>query len=245
MPPVSALLWVLLASEPVPAPPTPVLVELFTSEGCSSCPAADALLRQLAAEQAVAGARIVVLSEHVDYWDGLGWRDPFSDAAFTRRQLAYVRGLGLGGAYTPQAIVDGERDVVGSDRRALLGAVASAAVRPKGTIRLRPGVEAGTLAVEATWPGQAVGEVFLALVEAEVASDVTRGENQGRRLVHGAVVRALVRAGEGQGRFRGLFRPPGGAGRGRSLVAFAQAKGSGAILAIGELAPLVFTDERL
>jgi hypothetical protein len=182
----------------------------------------------------VAGAHIVALSEHVDYWDDLGWRDPFSDAAFSRRQMHHVRHLGLRGPYTPQIVVDGARDVLGSDRRALLAAVAEQAARPKGSLRLRPGREAGTVEVEAAWQETVAGDLFIALVEAEAASDVARGENRGRTLVHASVVRLLVHAGEGVGHFRGTVRWPGEAGPGRRLVAFVQGRDTSRILAIGQ-----------
>src|SRR6266513_1050360 len=108
-----------------------VLVELFTSEGCSSCPPADAVLARLQRQQPVAGVELMVLSEHVDYWNSLGWKDPFSDARFSERQSDYG-----GRVYTPQAVVDGRTDVLGSDERAIVTAVTSAAREPHGALRL-------------------------------------------------------------------------------------------------------------
>ena len=114
--------------------PAPVVVELFTSEGCSSCPPADQLLDRLTAAAADDGAKVVALGEHVDYWDRLGWRDRFSSAAFTSRQELYARRFNLDSAYTPQMVVDGHAEFVGSDSAAARRAIAKAATVSHGTM---------------------------------------------------------------------------------------------------------------
>ena len=113
-----------------PSARVPVLAELFTSEGCSSCPPADALLRKLDQMQPVANAQIIVLSEHVDYWNSLGWKDPFSSAQFTDRQAIYARALN-GETYTPQLVIDGRWAVLGSDEKTVESAISRGAARPK------------------------------------------------------------------------------------------------------------------
>ncbi|WP_263355731.1 DUF1223 domain-containing protein [Acidicapsa ligni] len=171
----------------------PVLVELFTSEGCSSCPPADALLGQLDTEQFAAGAQAIVLSEHVSYWNDLGWHDPFSSQAFTDRQNEYGSRFSLSGVYTPQAVVDGEYEVVGSDRAKLVHAVESAATKPKVLISLED-VRWSDNAVTAQVQTGAFPKAILmaALADDSDRSSVLRGENQGRDLRHVAVVRTLI-----------------------------------------------------
>src|SRR5260370_27672595 len=112
----------------------PVLLELFTSEGCSSCPPADRLLEILDEKQPVAGADLIVLSEHVDYWDRLGWKDPFFSSQFTARQQDYTNRYNLDGLYTPQLVVDGRYGFVGSDGREASTPVQKAIRAPKNPI---------------------------------------------------------------------------------------------------------------
>jgi hypothetical protein len=114
----------------------PVIVELFTSEGCSSCPPADALLQKFDRDQPVPGALVIVLSEHVDYWNRLGWKDPFSSPAYSRRQEAYGRVFHLGSVYTPQVVIDGTWEAVGSDARQISAAIRQSLKADKLQVRI-------------------------------------------------------------------------------------------------------------
>lgn len=161
----------------------PVLVELFTSEGCSSCPPADAMLAEL--DKTYSQNEVILLSFHVDYWDRLGWRDPWSSPDATKRQYRYAAWFGEDGVYTPQAVVNGKRGLVGSRRSELFSAINNERGRtPTAQITL----EAGRYRV-----ANAQLEVWLAAVQARTESQVRRGENAGRQLVHVHVVRALQR----------------------------------------------------
>jgi hypothetical protein len=185
-------------------PETPVVVELFTSEGCSSCPPADALLARLEEGQNAGNAQVIALEEHVDYWNDLGWRDPFSSSEWTTRQYAYARSLGNGNAYTPQMVVDGTVEFVGSHSQKARETIAKAASGNKTPILLMQGssnaadVEEFTVKVgklEGTSRGDAA-EVWLAITEAGLHSAVTRGENAGEDLHHASIVRTMRKIGE-------------------------------------------------
>jgi hypothetical protein len=214
-----------------------VLVELFTSEGCSSCPPADALLARLAQER-VGGAQVIALSEHVDYWDDLGWRDQFSSPTFTRRQETYTRRLRLTGLYTPQLVVAGRADVLGSDARGARAAIAAAGRETSGRIdvRLMPGVQADlVVAVEASWNGGQAGDVLAVVVQDRATTRVARGENAGRTLEHVSVARSLSVLGSGVGAFSGratLRRIP----EASRLVVFVQERDGGPVRAVTSIA---------
>ena len=180
---------------PNPAARAPVLVELFTSEGCSSCPPADEVLTELVRSQPVEGALVIPLSEHVDYWNHLGWADPYSSRLFSERQEAYAAAFRSSGLYTPQVVVDGRVELLGSDRRAVRQAIASAARELKLEVAVSRGPTPSSLRIRVepstAVPKSAGAKVILAIVEDDLQSQVSRGENSGRRLSHTAVVRRL------------------------------------------------------
>src|SRR5712664_14725 len=192
------------ASSAAGASRTPVVVELFTSEGCSSCPPADTLLIRMAEQQPIENAEVIALEEHVDYWNELGWVDPFSSREWTARQLVYAEVLGNRNAYTPQMVVDGKTEFVGSQSRKAWQAVQQAAAEQRARVTLRPGnsPDSGTenLSVSITRlpeaPGRDTAEVWLAITETGLHSAVKRGENAGEDLHHAAVVRSIRKIGE-------------------------------------------------
>jgi len=146
--------------------------------------------------QPVSGAELIVLSEHVDYWNRLGWTDPYSSSLFTERQQEYVRQLHLDSAYTPQLVIDGRADFVGSDERAIRAGILRAESGPKAAVSVRaqrtgPEVKVSLEVGDRTRPA----ELYLAVADDPAQSQVTRGENSGRTLRHVAVVRSLVRVG--------------------------------------------------
>jgi hypothetical protein len=179
---------------------TPVLIELFTSEGCSSCPAADRQIARLVRVQPLRQVLVIALSEHVDYWDSLGWSDPFASAAFTDRQRSYAARLETD-VYTPQLVVDGAQQLVGSNRDETMKAIYRAARRPKVPLMLTPTIEGGdSIAFDVT-VGEAPEDVsgkfvlWTAVAEDGLVVAVERGENGGRELRHDGVARILDNQG--------------------------------------------------
>lgn len=179
-------------------PKTPVLVELFTSEGCSSCPPADALLASLLREQPVADVEIVPLAFHVDYWDHQGWKDPFGSKAFSSRQAAYAKIFGAE-IYTPQMVVDGRNEMNGSDEQTVRRVVREAASRPHLPLRVEARSVGTSVRLSIDLPAAPADaepiDVLVALAEDDLSSVVRRGENGGRTLGHVAVVRKLESLG--------------------------------------------------
>jgi hypothetical protein len=173
----------------------PVLIELFTSQGCSSCPPADQLLARLPAE--VNRVEVLPLAFHVDYWDDLGWRDPFSRAEWTARQRGYAHAIADERVYTPQLVIQGGAHVVGSDRAGAVAAIRAAAARPAGAriAATASGRDRITVAVDAGLdPTSRAARVWVAVVESGLSTRVERGENRGRTLANPSVVRHLVEA---------------------------------------------------
>ena len=178
---------------------TPVLVELFTSEGCSSCPPADALLAKLDHGQPIDGAEIIVLGEHVDYWDNGGWHDRFSSHQYTERQNEYCGRLHVDSSYTPQMIVDGTDQFVGNDGAHAVRAILHAAQNSKVKLTLsQPVVDGRKISASVSVPAstaQIRGDLYAALVDPTDTTEVRGGENGGHHLQHVGVVRSLQRVG--------------------------------------------------
>jgi hypothetical protein len=206
---LAAIAFSLSGSQPsrrAPGPPAParapvaVVVELFTSEGCSSCPPADALLSKLAKDQPVAGVQIIPLGMHVTYWDQLGWKDPASLQLATERQQAYGAIWGGDRVYTPQAVIDGREELVGSDENGVRRAIAKAAAHARARIDLRTSLDGNTLTANATIADVPIEakeplEAWMVVTEDGLTTIVKRGENGGRTLQHDAVVRAVFDSG--------------------------------------------------
>jgi hypothetical protein len=194
-----AAMWVLFSLPALAAPANPILVELFTSEGCSDCPPADAFLKALDSAQPIPGAQLIVLEEHVDYWDDQGWRDPFSSHELTLRQSEYVDRLHVkNGPYTPQMVVDGSEAFVGSDRPQAGHAFAKEVQVPKISVQISAlHVEGGkVLAHVEVGSVFSKAEVFVAVALDHAQSQVLRGENGGHQLEHVAIVERLTSIGK-------------------------------------------------
>lgn len=219
--------------------PGTVLVELFTSEGCSSCPPADALLRQLDRRQIESGQFVVAISEHVDYWNQLGWADPFSDRSYSERQNQYGERFHLDSVYTPQMVINGERQVNGSLRSAVLQAIRDTDHGNSVNLQISSAQWSGNeldlaFTVSGALPSSGV-DIFAVIADDADSSSVSRGENSGHTLSHVSVARNLVR-------ITSLRQP--GMQKGRiplsthvprtkmHLILFAQTRGLGPVIGI-------------
>ncbi|MGF1640898.1 MAG: DUF1223 domain-containing protein [Rhodospirillales bacterium] len=210
------------------------VVELFTSQGCSSCPPADALVGDLAQRDDV-----LVLSQHVDYWDYLGWKDPFARPDAAQRQRAYARRLGPGYVYTPQVVIDGTTQVSGSDRAALIArldqdkatAPLSVEIRRAGDDQVTIVVGGGTTGEEAT--------IWLVLFDRDHATRVSRGENRGRTVRNHNVVRQFTEIGVWSGELLTVTATmPAGDDAGDGCAVIVQAQQVGRILGAARLDPI-------
>ena len=191
---LSALLGLAFGIAPLHAGERPIVVELFTSEGCSSCPPADALLAELAGRPDV-----LALSFHVDYWDRLGWKDPFSSPDATRRQHSYAALLGLTTVYTPQMVVDGRWQAVGSDRSEVEQALGSAR-RNRDEVPVAVAVDHGRARITLGQDGARIAaDLLLIGFDRRHVTAVSRGENGGRTLSHVDVVRSIEEIGQFDG----------------------------------------------
>ncbi len=217
----------------------PVLVELFTSEGCSSCPPADRQLAFLEKQQPVSGAEVITLAFHVDYWDRLGWKDAYSSAEFSERQNQYVQRMRLASSYTPQMVVDGQAEFVGSNSGQATDAIAKAAVQPKAGTDIKL-TESNAEIEIANVPKHESATIYLAAAEDGIVTDVKNGENGGKKLPHISVVRKLEIVGQlksSETMFKSSAKLPGNSGwnqKNLKYIVFAQEDASGRIIAIGK-----------
>jgi hypothetical protein len=227
-----------------PSGKAPVLIELFTSEGCSSCPPADALLEKIDASPPIDGTQLVVLSEHVDYWDHDGWKDPYSSHLLTERQSQYVRSFGLSSAYTPQMVLDGSTELVLSAPQQFASSIQKAAQVPKVSVQIssatiqagQPDTLQGSIQVNSELQKRG-GDIYVATALDHANSQVLHGENGGRLLTHVAVVQDITKVGrlEKGKSFNGNFQvklKPGVDPANLRIVVFVQEPGVGKILGV-------------
>ena len=193
------VLPLLMMNTVLAAPPTPVLLELFTSEGCSSCPPADVFLEKLDHDQPIPGAELIVISEHVDYWNHLGWSDPYSSSQYSARQRDYSRLMQSDDVYTPQLVIDGQKGLVGSERAEATRAIQKAVAAPKTALNLTASRAGNTGLVRVELPEHAAhSDLYLVLASDHARSQVERGENAGRALTHVAVAYSFAKIASGR-----------------------------------------------
>ena len=221
------------SADPPARPPGVAVLELFTSQGCSSCPPAEKALADLSRDAGREGRPIFALAFHVDYWNRLGWVDTFSDAAYSRRQEQYARAFGLDNLYTPQMVVNGTKQFVGSDRQAAERAIADAlATRPAVavTVDVRKAGRNG-YSVRAIASGAGARDVVnIAIVERGLSTDVKAGENGGRRLEEPSVVRWFKTVPAAEAGDVAVPALPGVRADHASVIVYAQRPDNGPIL---------------
>jgi hypothetical protein len=206
----------------------PVLVELFTSQGCNSCPPADAYLGDLARRRDV-----VALAFHVDYWDYIGWKDQFADPAWTRRQRQYSRSLRTTQIYTPQMVIDGGVHAVGSDRGSVERLIGAAAKRERPAIALKKTADGLDLKIE----GQGEGEIWVVGFDPKHETKVQRGENAGKTLAEFNVVRGIRQVDAWKGGALARTLPATELPPGSAYAVLIQEAGLGRVLAVATAAP--------
>ena len=207
------------------------VVELFTSQGCSSCPPADKFLGDLALKGD--SDDVLALSFHVDYWNNLGWPDPYSSAENTQRQKTYANRMNLRYVYTPQMVVQGQLQTTGSDRRKIQGFIDKARKMPRIDVNLiRSGDSLTVEIAQATHPVSA--DVFMVVFDNEHTTTVKRGENRGRTITNRNVVRSMSHIADWRGEAVQLASPINGSGDACAVIV--QARDTGAILGAAKIA---------
>lgn len=207
-----------------------VVAELFTSEGCSSCPPADKLIEKIQHENP--DKSIYVLAFHVDYWDHQGWKDSFSSPAFTARQRQYADWLNLETVYTPQLVVNGRKEFIGSYEGPITKTITKELEQPvSDALTLRTHVEGNKLQVDFTATTEKNAELVLALVQKSATSKVMAGENEGRQLAHVQIVRQLYTQNINNNKTISIDLPADFNTKGFELVGFVQHKKDGRITA--------------
>ena len=237
------------AATPVSASKTPVIVELFTSEGCSSCPPADKILVLIDAKQPFPGENVITLEEHVDYWNHDGWTDPFSSSKFTERQAGYAE-IFKKQNYTPQLVVDGKTELIGNNGKDVIAAIQAQAQAPKAEMTITPGAANGKDRQYSVTAGKLpdvssgdTAEVWLVVTENGLSNNVKAGENSGQTLAHTGTVRSMQKvgvadpskpssfSGNAQVKFDGKWNPANS-----HVVVFVQEKKSRKILGASSIA---------
>jgi hypothetical protein len=233
-------------SLPVSVAPTvktgmqPLLVELFTSEGCASCPPAEELLAKYQNEQPFENAEIITLAFHVDYWDYIGWKDKYASPLFTQRQRIYDRKFRTGKIYTPQMVVDGDIEFIGSREKDAIKAFKKAAKINKAMINLSHDDDSLSIGISGL-SSKYSSTLFVAIAEDNLSSDIRDGENSGRNLTHLSVVRRLIGAARipaesSEFEFKqGIQLEPDWKRENTKLVVFVQENQSRDVLAVAQI----------